>query len=147
MMYIIGGYYEIPFKAQRGVTQAHPLSPTISKVVVDAMLHNRVLVVAETEGEVGSKGFVRGVQRLVVYLYADNGLLVYMRSERIKRVFHVLMDLIYWVGICTNVGNMVSMEYQPCCALVGHSAEEYGLRMTGAEGNPSVNTMPECLLS
>ena len=35
-------YYGSPFKGQRGVTQGDPLYPTISNMVVDAVLQNWV---------------------------------------------------------------------------------------------------------
>ena len=35
------------------------------------------------------------------------------------------------MGLRTNVAKTVSMACQPCCALGGHSTEEYGLLMTG----------------
>ena len=35
-----GGYYEEPFRGERGVTLADPLLPTIFNVVVDAVFHH-----------------------------------------------------------------------------------------------------------
>ena len=35
------------------------------------------------------------------------------------------------MGLRTNVAKTVSMAFQPCRALGGHSADEYGLCMTG----------------
>ena len=54
-----GGYYETGFKGERGVTQGDPLSPTISNVVVDAVVHHWVTIAvmeAETRGERGPEG-------------------------------------------------------------------------------------------
>ena len=46
-----GGYYGSPFRADIGVTQGDPLSPTIFNVVVDAVVrHWKYLLVAEREG-------------------------------------------------------------------------------------------------
>ena len=42
-----GGYYVEPFHRERGVTQGDPLLPTISNVVVDAVVHHRESLVAE----------------------------------------------------------------------------------------------------
>ena len=33
-----GGYYGVPFRGERGVTQGYPLLPTIFNVVVDAVV-------------------------------------------------------------------------------------------------------------
>ena len=45
--------------------------------------------------------------------------------------FHVMKELFYRVGLCTNVGKTVSMTCQICGALRGHYTEAYGLHMTG----------------
>ena len=39
-----GGYYGTGFKVARGVTQGDPLSPTISNVVVDAVVRHWVVL-------------------------------------------------------------------------------------------------------
>ena len=65
--------------------QRDPLSPTISNVVVDAVLCKWVSVVAYLEGESGSKGFGRDLQRMVAYLYSDNGVLASTRVARLQR--------------------------------------------------------------
>ena len=44
-----GGYYGASFKRFHRVTQGHPLSTTISNVVLDAVLHHWVTVVEATE--------------------------------------------------------------------------------------------------
>ena len=85
------GYYRFPFKGHRGVTQEDPLSPTIFNVMVDVFLRNWASVVEEVEGDAGPESFGRDVHRLVAYLYAENGLLDFMRVERILQVFHVMM--------------------------------------------------------
>ena len=53
------GYYGKEFKGARGVTQGYPLSPTIFKVVVDAVVRQWVTVMvggAEKWGECGQEG-------------------------------------------------------------------------------------------
>ena len=54
-----------------------------------------------------------------------------MKEERLQWVFNVLMELFYQVGLRTNVGKTVCMEFQPCHAIGGHSIEACGLWMTG----------------
>ena len=98
-------------------------------MVVDAVLCHCFLVVEETEGETGTGGFGRDIQRLEAYFYVDDDLLAPMRVEKLQRVFSVLTELFYWVGICTNVGKRLSMEYQLCRSLGGHYTEAYGLDM------------------
>ena len=44
-----GGYFGVPFKGYCGVTQGDPLPPTISNVVVDAVIRYWVAAVAPTE--------------------------------------------------------------------------------------------------
>ena len=64
------------------------------------------------------------------YLYANKDLLVSKGENWLHRSFDVLAELFDRVGLCTNMGNTVSMACQPCCAIGGHSVEAYGLRMT-----------------
>ena len=42
-----------------------------------------------------------------------------------------LTEMFDWVGMLTRVVKTVCMVYQPYCTIGGHSAEAYGLRMTG----------------
>ena len=54
-----GSYYGTAFKGERGMTQGDPLSPTISNVVVDAVVRHwvtGVIVDAEEQGELGKEG-------------------------------------------------------------------------------------------
>ena len=41
------------------------------------------------------------------------------------------MEIFDHMGLQTNVAKMVKMDFQPCRALGGNSAEEYGLWMMG----------------
>ena len=51
MVALMGGYYGVTFRNERGVTQGGPLLPTIFNVVVDAVVrHWEALVVGETGG-------------------------------------------------------------------------------------------------
>ena len=68
---------------------------------------------------------------MVSYLYADDGFLKFMGTERIQQEFHVLTELFDWVLLRTNVGKMVIMACQPCRATEGHSIEAYDLWMMG----------------
>ena len=89
---------------QRGVTQGGTLSPMILNLVVDAVLRYWATVVAATEGvaELDIEGFEQDIQRLAAYLYANYGPLASTQSDRLHRVFDVLTELFYRVGLCTN---------------------------------------------
>ena len=62
----------------------YPLSPTIFNVVVDAVLHQWVLVVAEVQWEAGPEGFGRKFQQIIAYFYAHDELIISMRSARLQ---------------------------------------------------------------
>ena len=70
-----GGYFGVPFKGQHGVTKWQSIFPTISNMVVDAVLRHWVSVVAAMEGLVdpGTEGLVQDIQRMVVYFYTNDG--------------------------------------------------------------------------
>ena len=53
----------------------------IFKIVVDAIIRHWVVVVAATEA--GTEGLSTSMQDLVVYLYADNGLVASTHPERL----------------------------------------------------------------
>ena len=50
------GYFQRPFKTYWGVTQGEPLYPTISNVVVDAVICHWVTVVTPSEASMGGLG-------------------------------------------------------------------------------------------
>ena len=56
------------------MNQVYPISPTMLYVVVDAVIHLWISVVAEKEAV--PERFVRDVQNITAYLYAENGLLI-----------------------------------------------------------------------
>ena len=60
-----------------------------------------------------TEGFLWYIQRLAAYFYANDGIMSSTRSHWIQQVFDILSDMFYWVGMRTNMGNMVSMECQP----------------------------------
>ena len=90
-------------------------------------------MVAEVEGWVGQEGFVRDIQRLVVQLYANDGLLMYTWVERLQSAFNILTELFDCIGLIKNMSKMVSMALQPRHVIGGHSIEAYGLWMMGEE--------------
>ena len=63
------------------------------------------------------------------FLYADEGLHESTQATQIYRLFDILMDLFYRVGMCTNVGQLVIMVCQPCCTIWYHSTDVYRLSM------------------
>ena len=105
----MGGYSGIPFQGYIFITKGEPLSPTILNIVVCAVLRHWLSVFSETEVETGPEGFGRDVQRMVAYVYAKDGLIVSTRLAGIKWSFYILTELFDWVGLFTNVGDMVSI--------------------------------------
>ena len=73
----------------------YPLYPTIFNVVVDTVLcHWRAEVARE---EVGTNGVWRVAKYMSTFFYVDDGLLGFLKAERLKRELNVLTDIFYWV--------------------------------------------------
>ena len=69
-----GGYYGTEFQGERRVMQGDLLSPTIFNMVVDAVVHNWVLVVVlggEERDECGKE-----VMHQAALFYSDDGIVV-----------------------------------------------------------------------
>ena len=124
-----GGCYGPPCTGYRGVTQGDPLSPTISNVVVDAVVRHWVTVVAPTKA--GEEGLGETVQELTAYFYAGDGLITSPQLEMLQSLFDVITDLFNRVGLCTNLHKTVSMECRPCHAPGGFSEAAYEQWVTG----------------
>ena len=124
-----GGYFGMPFKGYCGVTQGDLLFPTISNVVVDAIICYWVAV-AKPTGD-GTEGLGLSIQDLAVYFYADDGLVASTHPQRLQRAFVVLNGLFDRVGLRTSTRNTVSMACQICHAPGQMSLEAYGRRTTG----------------
>ena len=54
--------------------------------------------------EAGGDGFGREVQRMVLFLYAEDGLFASTRTEWAQEAFDVLVGLFDRVGLRTNIG-------------------------------------------
>ena len=107
-----GGYFGLPFKGYRGVTQCDPLSPTLFNVVVDAVIRHWVTVVAEIEAGTEVLGLL--IQYFVPYFYSDDGLAASTQPERLQRVFTVLTGLFCQFGLRTNTRKTVRIGFQTC---------------------------------
>ena len=68
-----------------------PLSPTLFNIVMDAVIHHWVVVVAAAE--VSLEGLGMSIKDLAAYLYADDGLVASTQPKRMLRVFDVLAGL------------------------------------------------------
>ena len=62
---------------------------------------------------------------------ADYRILSAILATQLQRSFDVLTELFDLVGLQTNVEKRVSMVFQPCCAIWGHSMEAYIIRIKG----------------
>ena len=67
-----GRYFGILFKEYHGITQGDPLPPTLFNMVVDAVTHHFVKVVAPNAD--GLEGRDLPVRELEAYVYNDGGL-------------------------------------------------------------------------
>ena len=69
-----GRYFGAPFKGQSDINQGYLLSTTIFNVVVDAVLSHRVTVLIAAEGTAAPdiEGFGQYIQRMSLYLYAED---------------------------------------------------------------------------
>ena len=75
------------------------------------VLHHWVTVVEAMEetSDPRTEGFIRNIQRLAEYFYANYGLLVSTWSDRLQRALAVVIYIFGWVVLCINVDKMVSM--------------------------------------
>ena len=106
-----GGYFGLPFKGYRVVTQGDPLSPTLFNVVVDAVIRHWVTVVASTKEGMGGLDLL--IQDMTTYFYTNDGLVTSPQLEILQRSFDVLTSLFDRVRLRTNMHKTVIMACQP----------------------------------
>ena len=75
------GYFELPFKGHRGVTQGEPLSPTPFNVFVDTVILHWVIVVAPTKDCMEVLGL--SIQDFAAYFYANDSLVLSTQPDRL----------------------------------------------------------------
>ena len=136
-----GGYFDLPFKGYRGVTQGDTLYPTLFNVVMDAVICQWVTVVEATEE--GMEGLDLSIWDMVESFYADDGLVALTQPERLQRDFNVLTGLFDQVGLRKNTQKMASMACQTRHAPGRMSVEAYERRTTGGRANLSGETEEE----
>ena len=105
------------------MTQGDSLSLTLFNMVVDAVTHHWVTVVAPIK--TGMEGLGLSIRDLAAYFYVKNGLVASTQTKRLQREFNVLTGLFDWVGLRTNTRKAVSMACQPCHTPVRISGEAY----------------------
>ena len=71
------------------------------------------------------------IQDLMVYFYADNGLVVLTHLERLQRAFYILASLFDQVGLQTNARKTVSIACQQYYVPSQMSLEAYKWQTTG----------------
>ena len=126
-----GGYFDLPFKGYRGVTQGDTLYPTLFNVVMDAVICQWVTVVEATEE--GMEGLGLLIWDLAEYFYANNGIVASNQPERLQREFEVLTGLLDRVGLRKNTRKTVIMACHPFHTPGRMSMEAYG-RLTVGTG-------------
>ena len=129
MVSLVGSYCVAPFKGCQGVTQGYPLSPTIFNIAVDAMIWHWVMLVAGYQA--GPEGFVRVVQSLEAFFYANNGLLASSWPDLLHEVLYVLTGIFDRDRLHTNANKTMGVVYQPYCISSGNSEAAYERRMMG----------------
>ena len=126
-----GGYYGKAFKGFRGVTQGDPLSPTIFNVVVDVVVWHWA---EETAGSADGQGRCgREGRHKNDLFYADDGMIASSEPGCLQGAFRTLLGMFDWVGLRTNVRNMVRMFFCPCQAAVNNLEAAYEWRTMGVE--------------
>ena len=55
----------------------------------------------------------RAAGKMATYLYAEESLLVFIRSEQLQHSSNMLTNIFDWVGLITNFGKMVSVVCHP----------------------------------
>ena len=126
-----GEYYGTDFLGELRVTQGDPLSPTVSNVVVDAVVRHWLAVRvegAEDRGECREEG-----RHQAALFYAENGMVALLDPRWIQCKFYTLVGLFDRVGLRKNVGKTVFMVYRPCHAAGNQSEAAYGRRITVEE--------------
>ena len=103
------GYFGPPFKGYHGINQGEPLSPTLFNLVMDAVIHHWVTVVAPTVD--GLEVWDLSLGELVSYFYANNGLVVSTQPERRHRAVYALTGIFVWVILRTNMMKTLSMAW------------------------------------
>ena len=126
-----GGHYGTAFQIHHGVTQGNPLSPTIFNMVVDTVIRHWVAVVGGPQEGSILEGLGTSIQDLLALFYAYDVLVASPESTHLQEVFDALTGLFNHVGIQTNEGNTVGIEYMPCHTPQEWSMEAYTRRVTG----------------
>ena len=120
---VCGGYYGTALQVFQGVTQGHPLSPTIFNVVVGAVVRNWVEVMVEQLG--GQDGRGQEGQHQSTIFYADDGMVASSEPVWMQKAFSTLLGLLDWVGLRKNVRKTVRMVCHLCQAVVTQSEAAY----------------------
>ena len=107
-----------------------PLFPKIFNVVVDAVIHHWVMMMAANE-EV-REGIELSIRYLVSYYYAKNVLVAFPQQDRLQRVLNILKGFFGRVDLRTNTQNTVIMACQPYHTPGRMLVGAYESRTTGA---------------
>ena len=125
-----GGFYGEPFKAERGVTQGDPFSPTGFNVLVDAIVRYWLFRTL-ADGSERTTGFGVSVKERLCAFYADDGLLAARDATWLQSAFDVLVGLFERVGLQTNTLKTKTMTCLPGYISGSLSDAAYKRRMTG----------------
>ena len=122
-------YYGAAFKGCYEVMQGYLLSPTISNVVVGAVVRHWVTVMLEGAEERGER--VKEGRHQAALFYADDGMVASLEPRWLQGAFSTLVGLFDRVGLRTNVRTTVGMVCLPYQAAGTQSEAAYGRQMTG----------------
>ena len=129
MVAYVWGDYGAAFKGFRGLTQGDLLYPTIFNVVVDAVVCHWISLAEAGEGR--QDGWVREVQHISAFFYANDRLVALTDPVWLQGAFDTLTGLFKRVGLRKNISNMVGMHCRNFRAAGTQSEAAHGQRMTG----------------
>lgn len=126
----LGGYYGMPFEANRGVTQGDIISPTIFNVVVDAVVRYWLQIVSENNLD-AMEGMGSRVRTLLSMFYADDGIIATRSDQYLQQTLDCLVEIFLRIGLKTNTDKTKVMTCFPGHISGRISSPSYRHRMRG----------------
>ena len=124
------GYYGSVFQVSRGATQGDPLPPTISSVVVDAVVRHWAAVMVESADE-RSRRVQEGRHQNALF-YADSGMVASLEPQWLQGAFSTIVGMFNRVFLKINIRKTAGKVCCPCQAAGTQLEAEYRIRTTRA---------------